>query len=67
MFQNPDTIWIEILVIALTLAFLGIILGVYIYKKVHHLPTGECACCHKGTKQMLKDYHKLYSKNSKSH
>ena len=66
MFQNPSTIWIEILVIALTLAFLGIILGVYIYKKVHHLPTGECQYCHKGKEQMLKEYHKLYSKNPKS-
>ena len=58
MFNNPDTLWIEILVIALVIAFLGFIIGRYIYKRVHHLPTGECACCHKNSKQLLKEYHK---------
>ena len=58
MFQNPDTLWLEILVVVLTLAFLGFVIGRYIYKRIKHLPTGECACCHKSKKQLLKEYHK---------
>ena len=60
MFQNPNTLWIEIIAIALVVLFISIVVGRYIYKKVHHLPTGECACCHKDKKQLLKEYHKLY-------
>ena len=60
MFNNPDTLWIEILTIVLTLAFLAMVIGIYIYKRVHHLPTGDCACCHKSKKQLLKDYYKQY-------
>ena len=62
MFNNPDTLWIEILTIVLTLAFLAMVIGIYIYKRVHHLPTGDCACCHKSKKQLLKDYYKQYPK-----
>ena len=62
MFTNPQTLWIEIIVVAVVVAFLGFVLGRYIYKKVHHLPTGECECCHKSTKQLLKEYHKQYHK-----
>ena len=62
MFTNPNTLWIEILVIVLVVAFLAFIIGRYIYKKVHHLPTGECECCHKGTKQLVKEYNKKYQK-----
>ena len=58
MFNNPETLWIEILVIILTLLFLGFIVGRHIYKKIHHMPTGECECCHKTSKQLLKEYHK---------
>lgn len=58
MFTNPNTLWIEILVVALTVAFLATIIGVYIYRKAKGLPTGECACCHKGTKKLLNEYHK---------
>lgn len=58
MFQNPEWIWLEILVIAAVVIFLGVIIGIYIYKKVHHLPTGDCACCHKSSKKLVKQYHK---------
>ena len=61
MFQNPNTIWIEILVLIAIIGFIATIVGVHIYKKTHHLPTGECACCHKSTKKMLKEYHKCCS------
>ena len=62
MFNNPQTLWIEILVIAIVVIFLGFIIGRHIYKKIHHMPTGECECCHKSSKQLVKDYHKQYQK-----
>ncbi len=62
MFNNPNTLWIEILVIAVVVAFLAFVIGRYIYKKVHHLPTGECECCHSSNKNLVKEYHKKYQK-----
>ena len=61
MFENPNTLWLEILVIGITILFLGFVLGRYIYKKIHHLPTGECECCHKSKEQLLAEYHKYES------
>ena len=52
---------LEITVIVLAVSFVLFILGRYIYKRVKGLPTGECECCHKGVKKMLKEYHKTYS------
>ena len=63
MFNNPNTLWLEILVVTVTIAFLLFIIGRYIYKKAKHLPTGDCAYCHKGTKKMLDEYHKCYCQN----
>ena len=60
MFQNPNTLWIEIIVLILVVLFVSFIVGIYVYRKTHHLPTGECACCHKSKKQLLKEYHKIY-------
>lgn len=51
-----------VLVVISVLAFFGILIGNYLYRKSHHLPTGECAYCHKSAKKMLKQYHKMYSK-----
>ena len=62
MFQNPDWIWLEVLVLVAIIAFLVAIIGTYIYKRVHHMPTGDCACCCKNKKKLLKQYHKKYSK-----
>ena len=62
MFNNPDTLWIEILVVVATLIFLSAVIGVYIYKRVHHLPTGDCAYCHKSKKQLLKKFYKEFPK-----
>ena len=56
-----ETLLIILVVIAVT-AFFASIIGVYAYKKAHHIPTGECAYCHKGTKKTLKEYHKMYCK-----
>lgn len=63
MFTNPNTLWIEVLVLVAAILFVLTILGIYIYKKARHLPTGECACCHKGSKKLLKEYHKFCSCN----
>lgn len=64
MFQSPEWLWLELLVLVLVAIFLMALLGVYIYKKIHHLPTGECASCHAGSKKLLKQYHKMYGKKS---
>lgn len=48
---------LEVVVISLTVIFLLTLLGNYIRKKIKGLPTGECACCHKSKKQLLKEYH----------
>ena len=49
---------LEVVVISLTVIFLLTIIGNYIRKKIKGLPTGDCACCHKSKKQLLKEYHK---------
>lgn len=49
-------------VILLVLAFLGFLIGRYIYKRKHHLPTGECACCASKHNKLVKAYHKKYNK-----
>ena len=54
MFENTATLWIEILVLFLVGAFIITLLGIYIYKKVNHLPTGECACCQNKGKNKLR-------------
>ena len=51
-----------ILTITLVTIFFGAIIGAYIYKKVHHIPTGECACCQNKAKKILKEYRKANSK-----
>ena len=55
-----NTLWIEILVISLVVVFFASLIGVYIYKKINHIPTGDCACCAAKKKKLLKDYHKKY-------
>lgn len=42
-----------IVIIAVALIFIAVI-GSFIYKKIHHLPTGECADCSKRMKHAIK-------------
>jgi len=53
---------LEIIVIIISVIIVGTVIGVFIYKKVKGLPTGECAECRKGTKKLLKKYQKMYQK-----
>lgn len=53
---------IEILVIIGAILIIGGVLANYIYKKVKHLPTGECACCAKKGKGIVDQYNKKYKK-----
>ncbi len=62
MFQNPDTLWLEILVIALVIIFFASLIGVHAYKKAHHIPTGDCANCAGKARAMYKAYQKKYHK-----
>ena len=56
---------LEILVIIATIIFLVAIVINHIYRKVKGLPTGDCACCHKSTKKLLKEYHKCCCSDKK--
>ena len=58
MFKDPSTIWIEVLVLVGVISFVALVLGRYIYKKIHHIPTGDCACHHINKKKILKQYRK---------
>ncbi len=53
---------ITVSVILLVVAFFAILIGRYIYKKVHHIPTGDCACCKANSTNLVKLYHKKYKK-----
>ena len=57
---------VEIVVITMVIFFLVAIIGSYIYKKIHHIPTGDCAACQARGKKLLKEYHKMYSKKVES-
>jgi predicted nucleic acid-binding protein len=52
--------WLEILVILAVAIFFAALIGNHIYRKKHHLPTGECAACH--SRNLLKEYRKVYPK-----
>ena len=53
----------EIAVIVGVIVFFASLIGVRIYKKRHHLPSGDCAACHGiDSKRLLKDYHAFYGK-----
>ena len=49
---------IEIIVIIVSVLIVTSVIGSYIYKRIKHMPTGDCACCNarKGA-QGLKDYY----------
>ncbi len=52
--------WLEIIVAISLLLFFGWLIGSYIYKRKHNIPTGDCAECR--SKSLLKEYRKMYPK-----
>ena len=53
----------EILTIIGCIAFIGVLIGRYIYRRIKKLPTGECASCGTTKKnRLLKEYRKKYGK-----
>ena len=60
--------WTEILAIALLVAYLAAMIGIYIYKKVKHKPIVTCSCGHAITgKKLVKAYHKANEKKCCCH
>ena len=54
------SILLAIFVILFSLCLIGFLIGNYVYKRKHNLPTGDCAYCKSKKNKLLKDYHKLY-------
>ena len=56
-------LWLEVLVISAILIFFTLLVANFLYKKVKHVPTGECACCANAKKnRLVKQYNKTYKK-----
>lgn len=62
MNEQALSILLAVICIVFSLGLIGFLIAQYIYRRTHDLPTGDCACCHKGSKKLLKEYHKAYSK-----
>lgn len=58
MSEQALSILLAIICTLLSLGLIGYLVGSYVYKKKHNLPTGDCACCHINTKRLLKQYRK---------
>lgn len=56
---------IAIITIIGAVLVVGGVLGTYIYRKIKHKPTGECACCHPEGKDLIKEYRKKYGNKAK--
>lgn len=54
---------IIILTTIFSLGLIGYLIIRHFYKKAHHLPTGDCGCCHKGKDRLLKEYRTYCAKN----
>ncbi len=57
----------DFIVILCCILIVGGVFGTYVYKRIKHLPTGECSCCvSKGKKKknkLVEEYHKMKRKN----
>lgn len=58
MSETVVSIFLSIICIVFSLSLIGFLLGRYIYRCMHNLPTGDCECCHINTKKILKEYKK---------
>ena len=50
-----------VLTTTFSLALILFLLGRYIYKRSHNMPTGDCAYCKVGVNKLLKQYRKKYA------
>ena len=55
-------VWLEILVIIAIMVFFTLLIANFIYRKVKHIPSEECACCQNKNNQLVKEYRKTYKK-----
>ena len=58
MSSEALSILLAIICIVFSLALIGTLVSRYVYKRMHHLPTGDCQCCQINTKKILKEYRK---------
>ncbi|MBO7573405.1 MAG: hypothetical protein J6T25_01215 [Bacilli bacterium] len=58
MNEQAVSILLAIICILFSLSLIGFLVGRYIYRRKHNLPTGDCECCCISTKKILKKYHK---------
>ena len=49
---------LAVLCILFSLGLISYLVGSYVYKRKHNLPTGDCACCQINAKKILKQYRK---------
>ena len=52
------SILLAVICILFSVSLIGLLVGRYVYKRMHGLPTGDCSCCHINTKKILTKYHK---------
>ena len=64
MMLTSDAINVLLIVVVVitSVAFISVLLGRFIYKVKHHIPTGDCASCQVHSKKMLEAYHKEHQK-----
>lgn len=60
--MSGETVSIILAVVSIlfSLALIGSLVGSYVYKRSHNLPTGDCAYCHANKDKILKEYRKKY-------
>ena len=52
--------WLAVIVAIASITFIGALIGIYVYKRKHNIPTGDCAYCHTNKNKILEEYHKKY-------
>ena len=55
---------IDIIILSVIVGIVLLIIGIYVYKRVKKIPTGECSCCKSttGAKRMFKSIKKELDK-----
>ena len=53
-------VWLAIIVGLLVALYFAALIAVYVYKRKHHIPVGDCAYCAKKKDRLIRDYRKAY-------